>query len=674
MDTSSSRLVASGFVKKGEYATETKDFTANSGYKQLCINVNGQEECGFKETSTSFAINYVEDKYIQEQANQTDIKSETECVSGSVSAYSLLSPSVEGAAQEMLNPSIYNRGLIRVCASLNPGQGTDPYAGTQQARWIEVGNCGNSNIKCWLDTQSVKDIIENRNIENETIQDLNTNAESNLALLVAEGQYVKDFKAEVTKIEDQGDNTKKIEMINSIYNKVFYNNQKAKLLSLRAGAYGVLAKEAFEVTEQGKARAREDVRIADFNMVEEALKNIFLGDNLDVQLSKLTISKYENVNDERKYTLSDGTIVSTDTRVTVSPGVYIDLQAARIYDSGKDYYVIYPDRNIVATFKFSESYTGTPSTPSVTPIPEATTPTTPSPQAITLDDAINQISSLKGKASDPANLDFVAKLVEDMILTAAESADIVNNDRDISYIRELLLRKKTQQQRAVEYLYRDRLKDLSIYEVGINSNKVLTGSYYTVGRINEINGQYIITFGTQFNAINSLTGTKILTEEEAKEILCNFRYPYIDNDGKNSELKPIVVERAGVYPKSGIVYTNYAANCVPTLLGTSYVAPTLVKGELPTYPAIITLRFSFVLTSMSYRYDRTTKQWMADKNLDGEPELTLEKMYPRESNPKTSQATIIQALYDLRNDINWEKRGYECFTYLQQNPPTRSEE
>src|SRR4030042_6393743 len=282
MDTSSSRLVASGFVKKGEYATETKDFTANSGYKQLCINVNGQEECGFKETSTSFAINYVEDKYIQ-----------------------------------------------------------------QQARWIEVGNCGNSNIKCWLDTQSVKDIIENRNIENETIQDLNTNAESNLALLVAEGQYVKDFKAEVTKIEDQGDNTKKIEMINSIYNKVFYNNQKAKLLSLRAGAYGVLAKEAFEVTEQGKARAREDVRIADFNMVEEALKNIFLGDNLDVQLSKLTISKYENVNDERKYTLSDGTIVSTDTRVTVSPGVYIDLQAARIYDSGKDYYVIYPDRNIV---------------------------------------------------------------------------------------------------------------------------------------------------------------------------------------------------------------------------------------------------------------------------------------------------------------------------------------
>jgi hypothetical protein len=28
-------------------------------YKELCINVNGQEECGFKEVSTSFAINVI---------------------------------------------------------------------------------------------------------------------------------------------------------------------------------------------------------------------------------------------------------------------------------------------------------------------------------------------------------------------------------------------------------------------------------------------------------------------------------------------------------------------------------------------------------------------------------------------------------------------------------------
>src|SRR3989344_2117714 len=62
-DASSIRSVASGFIPRGEVATETKDFTAPAGYKRLCINVNGQEECRFKEVSTSFAVDYVKDQY-----------------------------------------------------------------------------------------------------------------------------------------------------------------------------------------------------------------------------------------------------------------------------------------------------------------------------------------------------------------------------------------------------------------------------------------------------------------------------------------------------------------------------------------------------------------------------------------------------------------------------------
>jgi len=33
----------------------------------MCIVVNGEEECGFGEVSTSFAVNYIEDKYAQEK-------------------------------------------------------------------------------------------------------------------------------------------------------------------------------------------------------------------------------------------------------------------------------------------------------------------------------------------------------------------------------------------------------------------------------------------------------------------------------------------------------------------------------------------------------------------------------------------------------------------------------
>jgi len=60
-DASSNRYVASGYIARGEYKTETKDFTAPAGYKELCMNINGQEECGFKQVSTSFAVDYIED-------------------------------------------------------------------------------------------------------------------------------------------------------------------------------------------------------------------------------------------------------------------------------------------------------------------------------------------------------------------------------------------------------------------------------------------------------------------------------------------------------------------------------------------------------------------------------------------------------------------------------------
>lgn len=235
-DTSSNYMVASGYVAVGGYASETKDFTATSGYKEMCINVNGQEECGFKEVSTSFAVNYVKDLYLLEQANQTGITTESECVSGTASAYNLLNPNVQSAAESIVNPAIYNQGIIRVCASANPGQGTDPYAGTSQSRWRQVGICGSDKIKCWLDSQSIEDVIKTTTVEGETLSETSDNY---LKILKNEGNYLGDeeYKSKVAEINLQTDLSKKVSLINEIMNKVFWSSQKAELYYLRGNAF-----------------------------------------------------------------------------------------------------------------------------------------------------------------------------------------------------------------------------------------------------------------------------------------------------------------------------------------------------------------------------------------------------------------------------------------------------
>ena len=236
-DTASRRVVASGYIATGEYASETKDFTAPSGYKKLCINVNGQEECGFKQVSTSFAVDWVKDQYIKEQAGETNVKTEKECVSGSSSLYSLITPSIEGAADEIINPAIYERGIIRICATANPGKGTD------SSRWTEVGYCGDTNIKCWLDGESVKDAVE----FNSTAGDILKNVQDDfLEKLKDEGKYFPDFEKEVKNIKELYDEKKFTEIIakidESYLAQAFFNNEQAKIILLRADAYAKLAK------------------------------------------------------------------------------------------------------------------------------------------------------------------------------------------------------------------------------------------------------------------------------------------------------------------------------------------------------------------------------------------------------------------------------------------------
>lgn len=248
-DVSSSRSVASGYIEAGGYASETVDFTAPSGYQEMCIMVNNQEECGFQEVSTSFAIDYITEEYASSQASETDITSEDECISGSASAYSLLNPNLQEGVDEVLNPEIYNQGIIRICATDNPGQGTDPYAGGEGARWIEVGYCDDEKIKCWLDTQSVEDVIENSDVEEDVLNEV---TENQLDILRNKEGYLSSDEVDVLvgEVEDlieSGEFEEAIDTVGEYFDSVFLNDEKANLLLLRGNAYGELLNSIFVV-------------------------------------------------------------------------------------------------------------------------------------------------------------------------------------------------------------------------------------------------------------------------------------------------------------------------------------------------------------------------------------------------------------------------------------------
>jgi hypothetical protein len=241
-DTSQSVAVDSGYIAVGSEVDKTKDTIAISGYKQLCLNVNGQEECGFKQVSTSFAINYATETYTANQASETDIKTSSDCVSGTANIYSLLvNLNPQAAAQSLVNPSIYNQGIIRVCATLDPGKGTDSYTGTENSRWKSVGYCDDENIKCWIDTESIKSVLRFTDLQNGTLTSDSNNYND---ILTNQYGYLTEpqFDSAVQSIEAETDNVKKVSAITAIIEKVFLNKEKAKLLFLRGNAYGELFK------------------------------------------------------------------------------------------------------------------------------------------------------------------------------------------------------------------------------------------------------------------------------------------------------------------------------------------------------------------------------------------------------------------------------------------------
>jgi len=135
-------------IPRGQFAQKTIQTAAPAGYDQLCIVINGRNECGFGRVSTGLGLQIVSDAIAKDDALNRNIDSADECAPSSGTLPSSLR-SVPTAEEYGLLSS----GVSRVC-SLNAPEGGEN-------RWHKVGTCGRdaNGIDlglCWIDTESIK--------------------------------------------------------------------------------------------------------------------------------------------------------------------------------------------------------------------------------------------------------------------------------------------------------------------------------------------------------------------------------------------------------------------------------------------------------------------------------------------------------------------------------------
>ena len=249
--------VKSGYLAKGEQATESVDFTAPTGYKTLCLRVNDQEECGFQSVSTEFTVNALHDLYAQEQGATNNITTENECISGSASVLALANPNIQAGVEEAVNPDISLRGIIRVCASNDPGRSSNP------GNWKNVGYCGNKSMTCWLDQSSLKDaqnVLGKVGSISDAIDALSPDSKT-AQLTKDEGEVankLKELEKNITNfgltasqsIREEFVKVKADDLIaqaDSVYSIARFDRQQAEALYLKAQAYYQIVRKILRV-------------------------------------------------------------------------------------------------------------------------------------------------------------------------------------------------------------------------------------------------------------------------------------------------------------------------------------------------------------------------------------------------------------------------------------------
>jgi len=185
----------------------------------------------------------------------------------------------------MANPNIAMRGIIRICASSNPAQGAE-----DSSRWQEVGYCGDSSMRCWLDSNSVKDDLEKLEaLTNVTSDVLNKNrgliTEGDLNLeqvQVMLSSARQDIKGLGSNVISDGKVVSKVGEIVDSLNKITgdddeggagTNNDRAEALALKASVYRMVVMKAFEsekAIENPKVKEARDNAEVDSESVDQS--------------------------------------------------------------------------------------------------------------------------------------------------------------------------------------------------------------------------------------------------------------------------------------------------------------------------------------------------------------------------------------------------------------------
>jgi hypothetical protein len=292
--SSGSYVVDRGYIGKSQSKDIARDFMAVSGYKQLCVSVNGQDNCGFGKVSTSYALNHLSDKYAEEQS-QGEASTEKECVSGTPSLYSLAQPNLQAGVEDVIGgggsdeSGMFNSGIIRVCSTHNPGRSVDSsgeYDTTnlKTDRWKPVGHCGDPTIQCWLDTDSVKDIIKDRGLEQGVLDNVDvgifgeidylTEKESETWLVEAQSR-ISEFAKE-KKIDSNADEVFVLIRfkLETLIEKAPTNNLRARALFLLGNLWKTAAKshdrKAVETISEQSAPAVDEIDALIDSIVDNA--------------------------------------------------------------------------------------------------------------------------------------------------------------------------------------------------------------------------------------------------------------------------------------------------------------------------------------------------------------------------------------------------------------------
>ncbi|MEM2089587.1 MAG: glucosaminidase domain-containing protein [Candidatus Pacearchaeota archaeon] len=153
---------ATGYLPANQLLDQTPDFFAPSGYREICVRINGKDYCDFATVSSSFAVEELQNLYLKDQIKK-EIKTTKECVFGTPSIIPVATLNLQQMLQEGISPALYKRGTLRICSSRDPDEGTN------ENRYERVGYCDNPEIGCWLDMQSVNDSISDLKIRTDVI-------------------------------------------------------------------------------------------------------------------------------------------------------------------------------------------------------------------------------------------------------------------------------------------------------------------------------------------------------------------------------------------------------------------------------------------------------------------------------------------------------------------------